>query len=519
MQSQNNNENVAGAMFLAAYVGPSMNPTLREPEVLEIVPYDSRPLRVGDVAFFLPPEADQPVVHRIVRVTPAGISTLGDNNTREDAFLLQPKSIKGQVVAAWRGQKRRKIAGGLQGRLTSRWFRWRHVLDRGISPLLHPLYQALSHWGLIAWLLPASLRPRVVVFHVHGVDQFQLLLGQRIIGRYDDHKQQWQIQRPFHLFVDGRALPRRQDRERLNRQVLTERQQAMNPLLTQGVRHDLVLSDGSRWEIAAGDKEAVSIVSQLGRAMQLGSISAIEPSQHGNLRRLFVQVEAHTSVADCYVPLASKNDGSVSCILSPCEHWGGPHVNLVRLSLIFAREVQARGGVLIHGALAELDGVGVILAAPGGTGKTTASNRLPAPWRSLSDDTTLVVRDPHGKYWAHPWPTWSRFLAGGPGGTWDVQSAVPLKGIFILAQAIEDRVDRVGPGHAVSMLAECVRQASMFMPLGLFEEEVRALYLERFNNLCALARVIPAHVLHISLTGAFWQGIEQALSGEPCDGT
>jgi SynChlorMet cassette protein ScmC len=155
--------------------------------------------------------------------------------------------------------------------------------------------------------------------------------------------------------------------------------------------------------------------------------------------------------------------------------------------------------------------MGVILAASGGTGKTTASNRLPAPWRSLCDDTTLVVRDPQGKYWAHPWPTWSRFQDGGQGGTWDVQSAVPLKGIFVLSQAGEDRVERLGPGHAVSMLVECVGQASMFIAPGLCKEELRALNLERFNNLCALVRIIPAHVLHISLTGAFWQQIEMAL--------
>jgi hypothetical protein len=200
-------------MFFAAYVGSSMNPTLREPEIMEIRPYDRRPLRVGDVAFFLSPEADQPVVHRIIRVTPAGISTIGDNSTQKDKFLLQPKHIKGQVVAAWRGQKRRKIAGGLQGRLTtSRWLRWRRGLDRGLSPLLRPLYQALSHRGLIAWLVPASLRPRVVVFQVRGRDQFQLLLGHRIIGRYDDQRHQWQIQRPFQLFVDERMLSRQQER-------------------------------------------------------------------------------------------------------------------------------------------------------------------------------------------------------------------------------------------------------------------------------------------------------------------
>jgi SynChlorMet cassette protein ScmC len=505
-------------MFFAAYVGPSMNPTLREPEIMEIVPYDSRPLRVGDVAFFLPPDADHPVVHRVIRVTPAGISTLGDNNTREDAYLLQPKSIKGRVVAAWRGQKRRKIAGGLQGRLTRRWLRWRLVLDRGASPLLHPLYQALSYLGFIAWLLPASFRPRVVVFHARGRDQFHLLLGQRIIGRYDDYRHQWLIERPFHLFVNGRSLPGKQDRDRSNRQVVTEPQRTMNPLRAQDVLYNLVLADGSCWEIAAGDEEAASIVIKLGCAMQLRATpGAIEPSHHSNPCRLLVQVDAHTSVADCYVPLASENDGVVVCILSPCDHWGGPHVNLVRLSLVFAREAQSRGGVLIHGALAERDGMGVILAAPGGTGKTTASNRLPTSWRSLCDDTTLVVKDPQGNYWAHPWPTWSRFLDRGPSGTWDVQTAVPLKGIFVLTHADEDRAVRVGPGHAVSLLVECVRQATMFMPLGLFKEELRALHLQRFNNLCALARVIPAHVLHISLTGAFWQEIEQALEGSHCE--
>jgi SynChlorMet cassette protein ScmC len=501
-------------MFFAAYVGPSMNPTLREPEIMEIMPYASRPLRVGDVVFFVPSEADQPIVHRIIRVTPAGISTLGDNNTQEDTFLLQPKNIKGQVVAAWRGQRRRKIAGGLPGRLTSRWLRWRRVLDRGASPLLHPIYQALSRWKLITWALPASLQPRVVVFHAQGRDQFWLLLGQRVIGRYDDQRRRWQIQRPFQLFVDGRVLPRQQDRDRLNRQVLVEWQRTMNPRWTQEVLHNLVLADGSHWEITAGDEQAAAIVSQLGCAMRLRMTpGAIEPSHHGNPCRLRVQVDAHASVPNCYVPLASENDGAVVCTLSPCDHWGGPHVNLVRLSLVFAREAQARGGFLIHGALAERDGMGVILAAPSGTGKTTASNRLPAPWRSLCDDTTLVVRDPQGNYWAHPWPTWSRFLDGGPGGAWDVQNAVPVKGIFFLDQAVENRVERVGPGHAVSMLVECARQASMFMPLGLFKEEVRALYLERFNNLCALARAIPAHVLHISLTGAFWQEIERALEG------
>ena len=498
-------------MFFAAYVGPSMNPTLREPEVMEIIPYDSRPAHVGDVVYFLPPATDQPVVHRIIRVTPHGISTCGDNNNREDPALVQPVNIKGRVVAAWRGQQRRRIAGGRLGRMTSRWFRWQHLIDRRVSPLLHPVYRLLSYRGLFARLLPPSFRPQVVIFRGQGQDQFQLQIRHRIIGRFDNHRHQWQIQRPFHLLVDATALPGQQSPCHRKPDDSAERRQITRQLLTRTVLQSLTLADGSHWRISAGNEEAAAIVSQLGRTMKLHGPAGPGEAAPSNPRRLLVQVDAHTTLANCYVPLASDPEGVVVCMLSPNDRWGGPFVNLVRLSLVFARESQSRGGVLVHGALAVRDGRGVILAAPGGTGKTTASNRLPAPWHSLSDDTTLVVRDPHGAYWAHPWPTWSRFHAGGPGGVWDVQNPVPLRGIFLLSRADKDRAERIGPGQAVSLLIECVRQASMFMPAGLRKDELRALYQERFDNLCTLARVIPTHLLHISLTGAFWQALEQAL--------
>ena len=217
---------------------------------------------------------------------------------------------------------------------------------------------------------------------------------------------------------------------------------------------------------------------------------------------------------DWHVQMVSENDNVLNYVLIPSDILEGVYINLVRLSLIFARQAQVRGGLLLHGALAERDGIGVILAAPGGTGKTTASNRLPASWRSRCDDTTLVLRDSLGSYWAHPWPTWSGFLNGRPGGSWDVQSAVLIMGIFFLTQAIEDRVERVGSGHAVSLLVESTQQTSQLMARSLSKEDARALHLEQFNNLCALAQSVPTHLLSISLVGAFWQEIELALSGD-----
>jgi hypothetical protein len=93
-----------------------------------------------------------------------------------------------------------------------------------------------------------------------------------------------------------------------------------------------------------------------------------------------------------------------------------------------------------------------------------------------------------------------------------VQKAVPVKAVFFLTRAVEDRVERIGCGHAVSLLVECSRQVSAMMASGLGKEEIRVLHLERFSNLCALAQALPVHLLHISLTGAFWQEIERALA-------
>jgi SynChlorMet cassette protein ScmC len=495
-----------------------MNPTLHDSEIMEIVPYNNRPLKTGDVIYFLSPTNDYPVVHRIIRITSAGISTLGDNNTQEDEFLLQLKNIKGQVVAAWRGQKRRKIAGGLRGWLKSRQLRLWRAFECRVFPLLHPLYKTLAHWGFIARLLPVSFQPQVVVFRTKSRDRYRLLLGRHIIGRYDDQKHQWRIQRPFRLFVEERVLQKKLDEDRTGLSY------------TQGLAQTIVLADESHWEIAAGNEDSASIVLQLGYIMQLSIMSpsallsqkTIKSCQKetGNLifqgvkRRLLVLIDSEDcdeSSKKYSAPLSFGNDGFGVGVLHSYNNSGGLYIQLMQLSLIIARDVQTRGGVLIHAALAQHDGMGVILAGPGGVGKTTASNRLPPPWQSLCDDTTLVVRDRQGNYRAHPWPTWSRFLQGEFCGTWDVQNSVPIKGIFFLSQQAEDRVESIGSGQAVSLLIECTEQASQLMAQKLSMEETRSFRMECLNNLSDLVRVVPVYILHASLTGLFWKEIEKVL--------
>jgi hypothetical protein len=55
--------------------------------------------------------------------------------------------------------------------------------------------------------VPARFAPRVVAAVENNLLYLDLWMGQRRVGNYDPQKQRGDIQRPFHLLVDERALP------------------------------------------------------------------------------------------------------------------------------------------------------------------------------------------------------------------------------------------------------------------------------------------------------------------------
>jgi SynChlorMet cassette protein ScmC len=196
------------------------------------------------------------------------------------------------------------------------------------------------------------------------------------------------------------------------------------------------------------------------------------------------------------------------CLLLPGINEAMEIIQMTDLAKMIALETLPAGGLLIHGALAERDGYGVILAAPSGTGKTTASNRLPPPWHALSDDATLVVPDGSGNYIAHPWPTWSRFFDNGPGGSWEVEQGIPLAAVFFLSQSQEDHAEPLNTSEAAAYLMQSVHQI-MGAPArpGCTREESASLCGMELTAVNALVTVIPAFLLRISLTGTFWNEI------------
>jgi SynChlorMet cassette protein ScmC len=273
----------------------------------------------------------------------------------------------------------------------------------------------------------------------------------------------------------------------------------------------LELADGSSWVIYSKDKVSTRIAEILTNTMQLKS------SNLNGHRLIVVKNNCSTSTKSLFFSLIPglysniDNKHPVVCQISNPSNNDELAIQLMKLSLIFCSLIEAQGGMLIHGALAEKNGEGIILAGPGDVGKTTASKRFLPPWKSLSDDCTLVVRDNEGSYRAHPWPTWSTFMFGGKGGSWNVQYSVPLKAIFVLKQSQTDEVASIGQGQAVCLLSETADQAWWGITDDIEEEKKQAMSLQRFNNICEITKKIPTHLLNISKNGSFWKEIERVI--------
>jgi SynChlorMet cassette protein ScmC len=189
-------------------------------------------------------------------------------------------------------------------------------------------------------------------------------------------------------------------------------------------------------------------------------------------------------------------------------------LNIVRmwlcLSPVYKRALES-GGLPLHAALVERNGTGVLLAAPGGTGKSTCCRRIVPPWKALCDDLTVAVADTDRQYRVHPFPTWSDYLWERSGTTWDVQQHLPLSALFFLEQGTTDEVIPLGKGQASVLITESAAQVYQSIWRNLLPEEERRFKKKIFENACELAKGIPAFQLRVSLNGRFWEEMDRTL--------
>jgi SynChlorMet cassette protein ScmC len=201
----------------------------------------------------------------------------------------------------------------------------------------------------------------------------------------------------------------------------------------------------------------------------------------------------------------------LTCTLGAGNRSGRPEQLAWLASHSICLHAAYRGGLLLHGALAELDGSGVILAGSSGAGKSTASRRLPEGWTSLSDDATLLLPDASGVFRARPWPSAGSILLNRPAPGRIAGRLVPVRAVFFLEHADTDAAVRAGAGEASCLLAGSAAQGLLIPNDDAADQRFRDLRLRTLETAVALARQTPVFRLRLSLTGRFWETIEAAL--------
>ncbi|MFZ2088039.1 MAG: S24/S26 family peptidase [Desulfobaccales bacterium] len=181
-----------------------MNPLLRRGDTLLVVPCLSEDLHPGDIIVFADPLRRQ-VVHRVWAVTADGLITKGDNMPHVDDWVVAPQDILGRVVAIARQGRLLPVTRKVP--ISLYFLRVRQWGDRAFSRLFRPLYQRLWQSGFFQGVLPGWLKPKLVHFPRSEGSEWQLWLGELLIGRKLPHQAAWTIRRSFKLFVDEASLP------------------------------------------------------------------------------------------------------------------------------------------------------------------------------------------------------------------------------------------------------------------------------------------------------------------------
>jgi len=182
--------------------GPSMQPTLRSGDILQISPYRGKRIRRADIIVFQHPRRNHPVAHRVVMISPLGIKTRGDNNFSRDALDIPPENVLGRVVSFNRGNINYQVPSGFFGEICLAKVKAGVLINKSFSLLLGPGYRWLGERGIIFRFTRLFLQPRQIKIQGKSGEERYLVFGKLIVARLPPGERKWRIRKPFRLFID-----------------------------------------------------------------------------------------------------------------------------------------------------------------------------------------------------------------------------------------------------------------------------------------------------------------------------
>ncbi|QSZ66690.1 SynChlorMet cassette protein ScmC [Methanofollis aquaemaris] len=278
--------------------------------------------------------------------------------------------------------------------------------------------------------------------------------------------------------------------------------------------YPFTLADESEWAFGAEDELSDWMA-------RFAAVLKLEEGPTTNTRKIFFRQDPPYSPGWItqelrHLRVWSHADWPGHIIQIPPGQEENPSVDFFRMREaigFLCTELLSSGALPLHAALLSRENHGIVIAAPGGTGKSTCAARAPPPWRALGDDMTLVVRDMNGAYHAHPLPTWSDITVRGyTEWSWDLRKSQPLRGVYFLEQADQDGMVPVGQGEATAGITASAIQIIQLYLWHIDTPIARRFRADIFANASNLVCKVPAFRLSATRHGRFWEEIERSMA-------
>ncbi|HNT67313.1 MAG TPA: signal peptidase I [bacterium] len=191
------------------YSGRSMKPTFKNGQRLYVRPAVKR-LRPGDVVVFAPHTGSQPIVHRVVAVSAAGLITRGDHNLKIDPRPVSATDLIGRVDFFQQQGQLHRVLGGCRGLLNAK-LRWFRLACRAKAYIvLFKWYRALVTSSSAAPLIRRLIRPEFdyITLNSDRGPLVKAMLRGRVVARWEPRVHRFQCRKPYDLWLqqDGRTL-------------------------------------------------------------------------------------------------------------------------------------------------------------------------------------------------------------------------------------------------------------------------------------------------------------------------
>jgi len=176
------------------------------------------------------------------------------------------------------------------------------------------------------------------------------------------------------------------------------------------------------------------------------------------------------------------------------------------LSPIYLSIMYNAKGLPLHSSCIEYNGKALILAGDSGSGKTTCCNRIPSPWRVLTDEETVVLDEGSGRYQAHPFPNVTDFARNNLIRNYNTHRGLPISAIFFLKKDTIDAIRSISLAEAVLRINKSASEIFLAYSHLLSDRLIHNKM--QFNNAVLIARKIPCFLLFFKKEGFFWRELE-----------